>query len=189
MFQDADKNNDKFLTKSEIRKYFKKNPAVKERILGSDFQWKDFFTNMDTDGDEKFDVNEFTNYLQARQVFQEADKNNDGFLTKSEIRKYFKKHPAEKDRILGSDFEWHDFFVDMDKNGDKKFDVNEFTNYVSRAYLAQTKKAEAAAASTSNVSDDTAASAATRPDIFSSGKAAGFDAYVAPHLVAMRRYV
>ena len=84
---------------------------------------------------------------EARQVFQDADKDKNGFLTKSEIRKYFKKNPAQKNRILGSDFEWKDFFTDMDKNGDKKFDLNEFTHFVSRAYkLANTKKEEAAKA-------------------------------------------
>ena len=81
----------------------------------------------------------------ARQVFQDADKNNNGFLTKSELRKYFKKHPAEKNRILGSDFQWKEFFTDMDKNGDNKFDVNEFTNFVIHSSkLAGTKKEEAA---------------------------------------------
>ena len=81
----------------------------------------------------------------AQQVFQGADKNNNGFLTKTELRKYFKNHPAEKNRILGSDFKWNEFFTNMDKDGDKKFDVNEFTNFiVSSSKLAVTKKEEAA---------------------------------------------
>ena len=79
----------------------------------------------------------------AQQVFQDADKDKNGFLTKSEIRKYFKKHPAEKNRILGSDFQWNEFFTNMDKNGDNKFDVDEFTNFVIRSSkLAGTKKEE-----------------------------------------------
>ena len=69
----------------------------------------------------------------AHQVFQGADKDKNGFLTKSEIRKYFKKHPAEKNRILGSEFKWNEFFTNMDKNGDNKFDVNEFTDYLLRS--------------------------------------------------------
>ena len=111
---------------------------------------------MDKNGDNQFDVDEFTDFVtrssklaeagkaaeakkaaeavaKARQVFQDADKNKNGFLTKSEIRKYFKKHPAEKNRILGSDFQWNEFFTNMDKNGDNKFDVNEFTDYLLRS--------------------------------------------------------
>jgi len=148
VFEEADKDNNGFLTKSELRKYFKKNPEEKERILGSDFKWSEFFANMDANDDGKFDLKEFTNYLQARQVFQDADKNKNGFLTKSELRKYFKKHPEEKDRILGSAFKWGELFDLLDKNGDKQFDVNEFTHFVARAYaLSDTKEEEAAAAS------------------------------------------
>ena len=69
----------------------------------------------------------------AHKLFQDVDKNKDGVLTKSELRKYFKKHPAEKDRILGSNFHWNDFFTDMDTNGDNKFDVDEFTNFLLRS--------------------------------------------------------
>ena len=81
----------------------------------------------------------------AHQVFQDIDKDNNGFLTKSELRKYFKKHPAEKNRILGSDFKWKEFFTDMDTNGDNKFDVIEFTDFITRS----SKLA-------GNVADDTA---------------------------------
>ena len=81
----------------------------------------------------------------AHQVFQDVDKDKNGFLTKSELRKYFKKHPEEKNRILGSDFQWKEFFTDMDKNGDNKFDVDEFTDFVVRSSkLGGTKKEEAA---------------------------------------------
>ena len=69
----------------------------------------------------------------AQQVFQEADKNKNGFLTKSELRKYFKTHPEEKNRILGSEFKWNEFFTNMDENGDNQFDLNEFTNFVTNS--------------------------------------------------------
>ena len=35
-----------------------------------------------------------------------TDRNGDGSLTKSEIRKYFKAHPIEKAHILGKEFTW-----------------------------------------------------------------------------------
>merc|ERR1711934_941592 len=113
----------------------------------------------------------------ARQVFQAADKNKNGFLTKSEIRKYFKKHKAEKHRILGSDFDWKEFFTNMDKNGDNQFDEEEFTNFVTRSSkLAATKKEEAAEPNDSaTTADDTGSAYGVYKDLFSSAKAAGFD--------------
>ena len=79
-------------------------------------------------------------FQDAQQMFQEADRNTDGFLTKSELRKYFKKNPQKKNRILGSEFHWNEFFTDMDKNGDNKFDLNEFTDFVTRASLEEERK-------------------------------------------------
>ena len=59
----------------------------------------------------------------ARAVFHDADKNGDGSLSKTEIRKYFKTHPIEKAHILGPDFKWKVFFTRMDKDGDAQFDI------------------------------------------------------------------
>merc|ERR1712203_706021 len=84
VFQDVDTNKNGFLTKSEIQKYF--------NIDIPGFRLNEFFTNMDKNGDNQFDVTEFMNFAlaaAAQMVFQNADKNKNGFLTKSEIRKYF----------------------------------------------------------------------------------------------------
>jgi hypothetical protein len=70
----------------------------------------------------------------AHAVFRDADKNGDGSLTKTEIRKYFKTHPIEKAHILGPDFKWKVFFTRMDKDGDAQFDIDEFTEAVSKVY-------------------------------------------------------
>jgi hypothetical protein len=40
----------------------------------------------------------------ARAVFERADKNGDGTLTKSEIRKYFKANPTDKVRLIPPPF-------------------------------------------------------------------------------------
>ena len=60
VFKDADKGKDGSLSKSEIRKYFKAHPIEKSHILGPDFTWKAFFASMDKDGDNAFDIDEFT---------------------------------------------------------------------------------------------------------------------------------
>ena len=72
--------------------------------------------------------------LFAHAVFRQADKNGDGSLSKTEIRKYFKTHPIEKSHILGPDFTWKAFFTSMDKDGDSHFDIEEFTEAVSQVY-------------------------------------------------------
>ena len=65
--------------------------------------------------------------LRVKAVFEDADKNNNKLLTKTEIRKYFKTHPIEKAEILGPAFHWGRFFKSMDKDGDAQFDIDEFT--------------------------------------------------------------
>ena len=70
----------------------------------------------------------------ARGVFRDADKNGDGTLTKTEIRKYFKSHPIEKAHILGAEFKWKLFFNSMDIDGDAMFDMGEFVEAVSKVY-------------------------------------------------------
>ena len=152
LFQDADTNKNGFLTKSEIRKYFKKHQPP------PGFRLNEFFTNMDKNGDNQFDVIEFTNFAlaaAAQQVFQNADKNKNGFLTKSELRKHFKKNPMDKKFILGSDFRWNEFFTNMDKDGDNKFDLDEFTNFViSSSRLTGTKEEDAAESNASETKMD-----------------------------------
>jgi serine/threonine protein kinase len=64
----------------------------------------------------------------ASRVFQSADINANGNLTKSEIKKYFKANPDDKMSLLGTDFVWHTFFNDMDEDGDGSFDIGEFTH-------------------------------------------------------------
>ena len=68
----------------------------------------------------------------AQAVFKGADKNGDGSLTKTEIRKYFKAHPNKKSQILGPTFTWKTFFEEMDTNPDGKFDIDEFTAAAKR---------------------------------------------------------
>ena len=60
VFHKADKNSDGDLSKTEIRTYFRENPEDKYHILGPNFTWKSFFESMDTDGNSKFDIDEFT---------------------------------------------------------------------------------------------------------------------------------
>jgi hypothetical protein len=70
----------------------------------------------------------------ARALFQDADKGGNGTLTKTEIRKYFTTHPIEKSHILGPDFTWSAFFLSMDTDGGAQFDIDQFSDAVSKVY-------------------------------------------------------
>ena len=98
----------------------------------------------------------------AREVFQDMDKNGNGFLTKSEIRKYFKKNRELKAELLGPDFLWNEFFTAMDTDGDKQFDVEEFVTYFQA--LIDKQEAEAAAAAAAAAATAPAAAVATAAD-------------------------
>ena len=69
----------------------------------------------------------------AKRLFEEADHNNDGWLTKKEIKKYFLAHPEQRQQILGDHFTWHAFFTEMDTDHNGKFDVGEWVDSVTAA--------------------------------------------------------
>jgi len=64
----------------------------------------------------------------AKRVFKGADKNGDGNLTKSEIKNYFRAHPAEKTALLGKDFHWKSFWGEADADGSGDIDLDEFSS-------------------------------------------------------------
>jgi len=73
----------------------------------------------------------------AKAVFMDMDRDGDGSLTKSEIRKYFKSHSIEKAHILGPNFTWKAFFEGMDTDGNGQFDLDEFTEMIVKLYHDQ----------------------------------------------------
>jgi Ca2+-binding EF-hand superfamily protein len=60
VFAAADKNKDGTLTKSEIKNYFRTQPADKEALLKRDFHWSSVWGEMDEDGNGTLDLGEFT---------------------------------------------------------------------------------------------------------------------------------
>eukprot|EP00656_Telonema_subtile_P017880 TRINITY_DN19640_c0_g1_i2.p1 TRINITY_DN19640_c0_g1~~TRINITY_DN19640_c0_g1_i2.p1 ORF type:complete len:300 (+),score=84.87 TRINITY_DN19640_c0_g1_i2:195-1094(+) len=65
IFKKADCANggaDGMLSKQEIKLYLKTDPEAKEVLLGKSGCWKDLWENMDKDGDNKFDEQEFGDY-------------------------------------------------------------------------------------------------------------------------------
>eukprot|EP00729_Bicosta_minor_P012670 gene12670-20526_t len=73
----------------------------------------------------------------AKALFAGADKDGNGTLSKTEVRKYFAANTAERDAVLGTSFQWKTFFASIDADGDGKFDVVEFTKGVVTRVLAK----------------------------------------------------
>ena len=113
------------MTHSEIRKYFKIHRDIKLRILGPNFKWQAVFGAISTAREGTFTLSEFVIFVLkhehdtrsrafAARVFNAADKNKDGELTHSELRKYCKAEPDVKLRLLGADFAWQSIFGVID---------------------------------------------------------------------------
>jgi len=62
---------------------------------------------------------------EAEKIFKTADRNNDGELTKTELKKYLQGDAELKESLMGSQG-WQEFFAELDKDGDSKFSLEEF---------------------------------------------------------------
>ena len=71
----------------------------------------------------------------AKSLFKDVDRNKDGWLTKKEVKNYFRAHPAERHKILGDRFTWHGYFTGMDKDDNERFDVQEWVDSVAAAVM------------------------------------------------------
>jgi hypothetical protein len=94
-----------------------------------------------------FTLREFTEFVLKRafaaEVFTAADKNQDGHVTHSELRRYLKSHRDVKIRLLGEHFTWQEVFntislnatpdavaAAIDANVVDVFEFDEFTKFV-----------------------------------------------------------
>jgi Ca2+-binding EF-hand superfamily protein len=68
----------------------------------------------------------------AHRVFMAADANGDGTLTKSEVKRYFKTNPTDKQQLLGVDFKWAHFWGEIDEDGNGSLDVTEFAHFATK---------------------------------------------------------
>ena len=146
VFAAADKDKDGELTHSELRKFLKTHRDVKERVLGATFEWQRIFGEIEMDhatatgtvaveGQARaFTEREFTCFVQKRDfaedVFTAADKNENGTLTHSELRKYLQQQHAHKLKLLGAEFEWQQIFAEMGTKQRGQFDREEFSAFV-----------------------------------------------------------
>ena len=109
------------MTHSELRKYLHAHPALKRELLGAEWEWQDVFGALDdgeTGAHHAFTLREWTGFVLKRafaaEIFAAADKNGDGRLTHSELRKYLKTHRDVKLRLLGESFAWQAVFAAID---------------------------------------------------------------------------
>ena len=66
-------------------------------------------------------------------MFDEADRNNDGVLTKSEIKAYLKNHMQQKGQLMQGKG-WKELFEGLDTDRDSKVSRAEWTTYYISKY-------------------------------------------------------
>jgi len=68
--------------------------------------------------------------VQAQEMFMKADKTEDGYLSKTELRNYLQNNPKAHEAFLGPHENWQNLFAHIDKNHDDRFSLEEFTSAV-----------------------------------------------------------
>ena len=68
MFDEADRNKDGVLTKSEIKACLKKHVRLKGQLM-HDKGWKELFEGLDTDGDNKVSRAEWGTYYISKVLY------------------------------------------------------------------------------------------------------------------------
>jgi len=74
-------------------------------------------------------------------MFTVIDKNNDDFLSHSELKTYLKKEDWAQDWVKEEDFHWSDLFAAYDGNKDGLIDRGEFGKmYVEKIQMIGSRK-------------------------------------------------
>ncbi|XP_074654419.1 uncharacterized protein LOC141908318 [Tubulanus polymorphus] len=129
LFNEADKNNDGFLTIDELRLALQNNPRP-------DIECQDLFDALDADEDGKVSKEEYITGLmkgcyakqELRAIFKKIDKNGDGFIDINEFKQAFEECGSK-----GYDCSYFEEKIrEFDTNSDLKLDWNEFLDFSSK---------------------------------------------------------
>ena len=127
----ADKGNKGFITADELK-------SVLEKVgqKSSDKDIKMFFAMADKNGDQKLQTEEVVAFLKdggknlqdpkekAKMMFRLQDTNSDGYIDKSELKKFFSDMQGEEDE--DDNMMVNMMMAMMDKDGDGKLNFEEF---------------------------------------------------------------
>ena len=129
VFKAFDKNNDGQIDLEEFKKGLKE---IKSQNF-SEQEISEFFSSIDTDKNNKIDYTEFLaatlekkTYLQKERLFEAfcmIDKDNDGKITKNELKSVLQLESAD-DKLIA------DLMSKADTNNDGVIDYQEFLNFM-----------------------------------------------------------
>ena len=171
------------------------------RLMTSDFDGLVDLSSDDEDCSDEACECEFKDTAmleaEAKELYALADVNNDGLLSKGEMKKVIQKDPDVRKRLVSGG--WKDFFAELDIDGDGSIECEELVNYyvcklsvcehgniftglteeeeeAAAAAAKETEKAEAAMAGATYLSEVAAAKAAAVQAAAAAVKAAAEEA-------------
>ncbi|VDP26366.1 unnamed protein product [Schistosoma margrebowiei] len=135
LFGKLDKNHNGLVSQKEIKAYLKSNSTKYNNK-----EVREFVSKIDDNSDGQISLEELTKALsgnldiskvpdEVRCIFNEIDKNHNGFVTNRELSSYFRKHHAKFNRN-----EVKGFICKLDSDGDGQISLPELTRALTGRY-------------------------------------------------------
>eukprot|EP00049_Salpingoeca_infusionum_P018247 m.356391 g.356391 ORF g.356391 m.356391 type:complete len:244 (-) comp17532_c0_seq1:477-1208(-) len=173
IFRAADRQNNGWLSKTDMKKALHEDDALRVELRTSHGRkWADFWDELDLNGDGKIQIDELVDYItktqveaanelttelqdRAGEIFRQADKDNSGSLTKSELKNLLHADYDIRDELRTTHGRgWKDFFQELDTDGDGTISLEELVEYIGKTRSAAIEKVVAFVEQKQDAADD-----------------------------------
>ncbi|EGD81550.1 hypothetical protein, variant [Salpingoeca rosetta] len=165
IFVQADRDESGWLSKKELKRAIQGNDDIRFDLRTAGGRpWKDFWAELDVDGDGRIELDELINYVTkvlvdktdstvrsvkdlAREIFERADRDGNGVLSKRELKRVLHEDDDLRDELRAAHGRhWKDFWTELDANGDGQIEFEELVEYIDKAHKQHVDNAVASAA-------------------------------------------